>query len=57
LVGKINYKKKVSNYNIQEVGGKIQQIGIFLSKEFLASWATYSEKIMHLLQKIKLHKW
>jgi hypothetical protein len=54
---KNKFKKKVSNYNIQEVGGKIQQIGIFLSKAFLAFWATYSEKILHLLQKIKLHKW
>jgi hypothetical protein len=33
------------------VGGKIQQIGIFLNKEFLAFWATYSEKILHLLKK------
>jgi hypothetical protein len=31
------------------VGGKNQQIGIFSNKEFLAFWATYFEKILHLL--------
>jgi len=31
------------------MGGKNQQICIFSSKEFLAFWATYSEKILHLL--------
>jgi hypothetical protein len=31
------------------VGEKNQNIGIFLSKEFLAFWATYSKKILHSL--------
>jgi hypothetical protein len=31
------------------VGKNNQQIAIFSSKEFLAFWATYSKKILHLL--------
>lgn len=31
------------------MGEKNQNIGIFLSKEFLAFWATYSKKILHSL--------
>jgi hypothetical protein len=31
------------------VGEKNQKIGNFLSKEFLAFWATYSKKILHSL--------
>jgi hypothetical protein len=31
------------------VGEKDQQIGFFLSKEFLTFWATYFAKILHLL--------
>jgi hypothetical protein len=30
------------------VGGINQQICIFFSKEFLAFWATYAKKILHL---------
>jgi hypothetical protein len=56
LVIKIKISLKVSNYNIQEVGEKNQQIGIF-SKEFLAFWATYSEKILHLFNFFFLQKW
>jgi hypothetical protein len=44
-------KEFLKSFQLQYLrdGGKNQQICIFSSKEFLAFWATYSEKILHLL--------